>query len=82
MWARANPRDTAQITVDDCDDGGSNAQNYESVLTLEMMMPAMEILTLGPFRSLYLRSMPFQKEMTYRLMAMLSFPCSLHFKFR
>ena len=46
-------------------------------LTLEMMMPAMEILTLGPFRSLYLRSIPFQKEMTYRLMAMLSFPCNL-----
>ena len=42
-----------------------------------MMMPAMEILTLGPFSSLYLRSMPFQKEMTYRLIAMLSFPCNL-----
>ena len=45
--------------------------------TLEMMMPAMEILTLGPCSSLYLRSTPFQKEMTYLLMATLSSPCSL-----
>lgn len=45
--------------------------------TLEMMMPAMEILTLGPCSNLYLRSTPFQKEMTYLLMATLSSPCSL-----
>ena len=46
--------------------------------TLEMMIPAIEILTLGPWSSLYRRSTPFQKEMTYRLIAMLSSPCSLN----
>lgn len=51
-----------------------------AVLTLEIIIPAMEILTLGCFRSLYLKSIPFQKLMTYRFIAMLSFPWSLKMK--
>ena len=43
--------------------GGEEGEGGQAQ-TLEMMMPAMEILTLGPCSSLYLRSTPFQKEMT------------------
>ena len=39
-------------------------KNKPAELTLEMMIPAIEILTAGPLRSLYLKSIPFQKEMT------------------
>ena len=42
------------------------------------MILAMDILTLGPCRSLYLRSTPFQKEITYLLIATLSSPWSLN----
>ncbi len=46
-------------------------------LTLEMMIPAMLMRTLGPLSSLYRRSTPFQNEMKYFLISALSPLCNL-----
>ena len=47
------------------------------ILTLEMIIPAMDILTPGSLSNLYRKSIPFQNDITYLLMATLSLPWSL-----
>ena len=52
------------------------------ILTLEMIIPAMDILTPGSLSNLYRKSIPFQNDITYLLMATLSLPWSLEKKFK
>lgn len=47
-------------------------------ITRDIMIPAMLIRIFGPFRSLYLRSTPFQNDTKYRFICTLSPPCNLY----